>query len=25
VIDASGTPEQTLKQYQTRIAPSDPA
>jgi aminoglycoside phosphotransferase family enzyme/predicted kinase len=25
VIDASGTPEQTLKQCQTRIAPSDPA
>ena len=25
VIDASGTPEQTLKQCQLRIAPSDPA
>jgi aminoglycoside phosphotransferase family enzyme/predicted kinase len=25
VIDASGTPEQTLKQCQTRIAPCDPA
>jgi uncharacterized protein len=25
VIDASGTPEQTLKQCQTRITPSDPA
>src|SRR6266568_2212720 len=25
VIVASGTPEQTLKQYQTRVAPSDPA